>query len=100
LEILGQAKNPTVIQLHLKKLFAGIHKVAFGANNAEIKAMISSVGEQVPLSQPIQVGDEVELWLGDLEKVMRITLDGILQETLKKSGLDINNTPSQICQLA
>ena len=27
LEILGQAKNPTVIQTHLKKLFAGIHKV-------------------------------------------------------------------------
>ena len=27
LEILGQAKNPEVIQTHLKKLFAGIHKV-------------------------------------------------------------------------
>jgi dynein heavy chain 2 len=27
LEILGQSKNPTVIQSHLKKLFAGIHKV-------------------------------------------------------------------------
>lgn len=29
LEILGQSKNPTVIQSHLKKLFAGIHKVTF-----------------------------------------------------------------------
>jgi dynein heavy chain 2 len=27
LEILGQAKNPAVIQSHLKKLFAGIFKV-------------------------------------------------------------------------
>jgi dynein heavy chain 2, cytosolic len=27
LEILGQAKNPEVIQAHLKKLFSGMHKV-------------------------------------------------------------------------
>lgn len=31
LEILGQSKNPTVIQSHLKKLFAGIHKVRAAA---------------------------------------------------------------------
>ncbi len=31
LEILGQSKNPAVIQSHLKKLFAGIHKVGRGA---------------------------------------------------------------------
>ena len=29
LEILGQAKNPIVIQSHLKKLFAGIFRVDF-----------------------------------------------------------------------
>lgn len=33
LEILGQAKNPVVIQSHLKKLFAGIYKVEFDKNN-------------------------------------------------------------------
>jgi len=27
LELLGQSQNPTVIQSHMKKLFAGIHKV-------------------------------------------------------------------------
>jgi dynein heavy chain 2, cytosolic len=75
LEILGQSKNPTIIQLHLKKLFAGIHKVDFGKNNTEIKAMISSVGEYVPLSSAVVVQDDVEIWLGDLEKVMRTTLD-------------------------
>lgn len=30
LEILGQARNPAVIQSHLKKLFAGIQKVPEG----------------------------------------------------------------------
>lgn len=34
LEILGQSKNPAVIQSHLKKLFAGIHKVQFNKDNS------------------------------------------------------------------
>jgi dynein heavy chain 2, cytosolic len=75
LEILGQAKNPAVIQLHLKKLFAGIHKVDFEKGNTAIKAMISSIGEYVPLASPIVIKEDVEIWLGDLEKVMRTTLD-------------------------
>jgi len=50
LEILGQCKNPLVIQAHLKKLFAGIHKVEFEKGNGSIKSMISSMGEYVPLS--------------------------------------------------
>ena len=29
LEILGQARNPSVIQTHLKKLFQGLHKVLY-----------------------------------------------------------------------
>jgi hypothetical protein len=37
--------------------------------------MISSQGEYVPLSKPVAISNEVEVWLGDLEKVMRITLD-------------------------
>lgn len=28
LEILGQAKNPAVLQTHLKKLYAGMHRVS------------------------------------------------------------------------
>jgi hypothetical protein len=48
----------------LKKLFAGIHKVDFGKNNTEIKAMISSVGEYVPLAQSVVIQDDVEIWLG------------------------------------
>lgn len=89
-----------MIQLHLKKLFAGIHKVDFEKGNTAIKAMISSIGEYVPLSSTIVIKDDVEIWLGDLEKVMRTTLDQQLKGTLKKDGLDIQNTPSQVCQLA
>lgn len=44
LEILGQSKNPSVIQQHLKKLFAAIHTVEI-SNNAIIA--ISSVEQEV-----------------------------------------------------
>ena len=63
--------------------------------------MISSQGEYVPLSSPVQISIDVEVWLGDLERVMRVTLDQLLKKIVKSSlGLDIVNMPSQICCLA
>lgn len=100
LEILGQAKNPVVIQTHLKKLFAGIFKVELADNNTKIKSMISSAGEYVPLLSPVAISDEVEDWLGALEKAMRATLDDLLKKTLRSQGLDIVNFPSQVCCLS
>ena len=94
LEILGQSKNPSVIQSHLKKLFAGIFKVEFDKNNSQIKSMISQANEYVPLRNPVRITDDVEVWLGELEKSMRDTLNDLLQKTLKAQGLDIVNTPS------
>jgi hypothetical protein len=44
--------------------------------------MISSQGEYVPLCQPVMINTEVEDWLGSLEKIMRMTLDGLLKQTL------------------
>lgn len=46
-QILGQARTPEVIQAHLKKLFAGIHRVRFSPDGAAISAMLSMDGEQV-----------------------------------------------------
>lgn len=53
LEILGQSQNPTIIQLHLKKLFSGIHTVVFGERNEKILAMRSHLKEEVRLSEEI-----------------------------------------------
>lgn len=61
LEILGQATNPTVIQTHLKKLFAGIHNVDFDEGCQHIVAMKSLDGEVVPLNGPVTITDEVEV---------------------------------------
>jgi len=54
----------------------------------------------VPLRVPVKISDDVEVWLGELEKSMRDTLNMLLQKTIKSQGLDIVNTPSQICCLA
>ena len=61
LEILGQATNPTVIQSHLKKLFAGIHSVDFDEGCDHIVAMKSLDGEVVPLRRKVQITPEVEV---------------------------------------
>jgi hypothetical protein len=54
----------------------------------------------VLLRLPVKITDDVEVWLGELEKSMRDTLNALLQKTIKSQGLDIVNTPSQICCLA
>jgi len=75
--------------------------VAFDKENKQIRCMISSAGEQVPLAQPIPIDGEVEVWLLQLESVMRNTLDGLLKQSLRsQNGLDIANLPSQICCLS
>ena len=86
LEILGQATNPTVIQSHLKKLFAGeklffisvmfwqhsvfkikyiifsgIHSVVFDEKCQHIVAMCSLEGETVPLQNLIRISSLVEV---------------------------------------
>ena len=63
-------------------------------------SMISSANEYVPLHNPVQINDEVEDWLNQLEKEMRLTLDNLLKKAQKSSSLDIVNLPSQICCLS
>ncbi|XP_034460809.1 cytoplasmic dynein 2 heavy chain 1 isoform X1 [Hippoglossus hippoglossus] len=103
LEILGQATNPTVIQSHLKKLFAGIHSVVFDEQCQHIVAMCSLEGEIVPLRNLIQISSLVEVWLRDLSVEMKETLKNLLYECVsagKKGGVDPSRYPSQILCLA
>ncbi|XP_057314672.1 cytoplasmic dynein 2 heavy chain 1-like isoform X2 [Hydractinia symbiolongicarpus] len=103
LEILGQSTNPNVIQTHLKKLFAGIHHVEFDEGCKHILAMKSLEGEKVPLTNPVSITDEVEVWLAELASEMKGTLQKLLKEchAASKSGnVDPSLFPSQILCLA
>lgn len=95
LEILGQAKNPTVIQAHLKKLFQGIHKVGFNEDKMMINAIISSAGEVVTLERPVGISERVEDWLEQLAGEMKTTLASLAIRCLD-ADLDIEKYPSQI----
>lgn len=66
LEILGQSTSPDVIQSHLKKLFAGIHKVGFNPDRSKVVSMISQDGEEVCLPTPVNISLNVEIWLYEL----------------------------------
>lgn len=61
LEILGQSTKEQVIQAHLKKLFAGIHSVAFDDDVQNIVAMKSLEGEVVHLNKHVRVTQQVEV---------------------------------------
>lgn len=100
LEILGQAKNPVVIQAHLKKLFQGLHKVVLSADNSAITAMCSVAGEVVPLQSPVTITDDVEIWLTNLAGEMADTLAKLLVECVKSGESDLRKYPSQILCLA
>ncbi|XP_075905861.1 cytoplasmic dynein 2 heavy chain 1 [Nelusetta ayraudi] len=103
LEILGQATNPTVIQSHLKKLFAGIHSVVFDDQCQHIVAMCSLEGEVVPLRNLVRISSLVEVWLSELSAEMKETLKQLLYECLsagRKGGVDPSRYPSQILCLA
>lgn len=84
LAILSQSKKPEVIQSRLKKLFAGIFSVVL--ESGQISHMCSSDGEQVALSKAVTTTDQVEAWLGDLEKGMRQTLQARLTHTTQEKG--------------
>ena len=98
LEILGQSQNPSVIQTHLKKLFSGIHRVQFDDNQQNITAMVSLVGEVVPLVNEVTVTAEVESWLAELDREMKITLIAMLWSCVKEN--DLFKFPSQLLCLS
>ena len=73
-QILGQARDPAVIQAHLKKLFAGVHSVALTDKKDAITAAVSVESEQVQLATAVPVSEQVESWLQSLLTGMQATL--------------------------
>jgi dynein heavy chain 2 len=87
LEILGQSKNPEVIQAHLKKLFAGVHSVIFNEDCTKLVAMKSLHGEIVNLKNPVAITNDVEVWLDLFTKEMKSSLQNLLLESLEDSNV-------------
>jgi dynein heavy chain len=84
LEILAETKDPLRVQPHLKKCFDGLTKLEF-TDTLTIVSMCSSEKEVVPLVEvldPATARGNVEVWLLDLERVMRDTLKQVCQDAI------------------
>ena len=82
LEILSETKDPLRVQPHLKKCFEGISELEFG-KNMDINAMFSAEKEKIEFTydaihekivNPNDAGGQVEVWLEQIEKIMRKTV--------------------------
>ncbi|KAF4711294.1 hypothetical protein FOZ63_000413, partial [Perkinsus olseni] len=84
LEILGQAKEPELVQKHIKKCFEGIKVLDLVKTDQEDRVlceavgMISPDGEKVPFSKPVVLDPPVEGWLVKVERRMKSTLTKLL----------------------
>ncbi|KAJ2382228.1 dynein heavy chain, partial [Coemansia sp. RSA 2611] len=76
LEILGNSKDVTRIQKHLRKMFAGLAQLQLSEDETEILGMASREGEQVAFGQAIVLAQHAKIndWLAAVEREMRVTL--------------------------
>ncbi|GKT26037.1 Dynein axonemal heavy chain 2, partial [Aduncisulcus paluster] len=103
LGILGQARNPFAVQPHISKCFGGMKNIIIiedsnagnvsGANKTRVRVhgIVSPQGEKVELSTPVLCSSQVEIWLGELESQMRITLKDLFGKCL----VDLNRSTSR-----
>lgn len=89
LSILSDVRNPEAVQPHMQKCFDGIKALVFDSPTA-IVAMKSTEGERVDFTEKIRVIGNVENWLCDIERVMRVTL-----YDLTKRSLEAYTTPGR-----
>ncbi|XP_050431508.1 dynein axonemal heavy chain 2 [Adelges cooleyi] len=107
LEILGNSKNPEMIQPHLKKCFDNITRVKMNSGRDqyfEAIGMYSDDGEYVPWVKSVMCEGPVEFWLVAIESAMRASLKSMFKEVklsllknLKNRDVWILNWPGQLC---
>jgi dynein heavy chain len=75
LSILSDSRDTRAVRPHLRKCFDSIKDLQFNNEaGTEIGAMISAEGEFVPFTSVVSARGPVEVWLGQIEKMMVTSL--------------------------
>jgi dynein heavy chain, axonemal len=82
LEILSQTKDPRAVQPHLRKCFEAVQKVTFEDDLAMVE-MFSGEGECVKWDEKVYPEGNVEFWLTDVERMMRMSISTIFGQSIK-----------------
>ena len=82
LQILSQTKNPLAVQPHLRKCFEAINRLDF-EEDLKITAMNSVENEKVPFAEHMYPEGNVENWLGEVERIMKVSCRHSIVESLK-----------------
>ena len=69
LQIVSQTKNALAVQPHLRKCFEAVHSLDF-EKDLKITAMNSVEGEKVPFAEHMYPTGPVEIWLGQVQRIM------------------------------
>ncbi|KAK0424238.1 hypothetical protein QR680_008567 [Steinernema hermaphroditum] len=80
LEIMGNSKDITRVQKHLKKMFAGVTAMEYDDETKLISELVSREGERVVLVNPVNLKENPRIndWLRVFEKEMQNTLAKLL----------------------
>jgi dynein heavy chain 1 len=87
LDIIGNSKELSKIQKHLKKMFAGVAGLMLDSNNVSmIYGLTSAEGEHVSFHNPIDITKypRIDAWLKALEEEMKFTLATLLAESMDR----------------
>ncbi|EDW77285.2 uncharacterized protein Dwil_GK18215 [Drosophila willistoni] len=103
LELLGQAsKDADIIQRHIRKLFPGCHSLKIRQNENKdfysILAMNSSDGDELKLSQPVDMTGDIERWLNQLVSCVKDTLRSQIHECYTNTNGSSSNLSESLLQ--
>ena len=79
LEILGNSKDVSRIEPHLKKMFSAIHGFLLSAEGTEVVGVVSKEGERIQFKNPISTKPRVYIWLLQVENEVKKSLQDYLK---------------------